>query len=246
LCSWIYIIYLFVITDIYANTIQVFPYDAGAGAVTPHKGVEYNAINKEGIIEGEELILSYGSTWNKIQKVKNEMIIKSKKNGYTGSREKKGFVDGIHKKWDQLDAKELYQVPEELPTERAKRYRLAEGIATDSSSANIKNGEKPYSEYRLNDYHPSEKEAAEENNTNTADDNDSLDIDSKLGIIKDLSWLDDNGVCLSSGRLRIDKSTIQSAGRGVFATTHISRGDVVITSPLIASKFLQMKDVFDA
>jgi len=166
------------------------------------------------------------------------MIVKSKKNGYTGSREKKGFVEGVHKKWDQLDAKELYQVPEELPTERAKRYRLAEGIATDSSSANIKNGEKPYSEYRRNDYHPSEKETAEEKNTNTAEYNDSssLDIDNKLDIIKDLPWLDDNGVCLSLGRLRIDKSTIQSAGRGVFATTHISRGDVVITSPLIASK----------
>lgn len=172
------------------------------------------------------------------------MIIKSKKEGYTGSREKKGFVDGIHKKWDQLDAKELYQVPEELPTEKGKRYRLAEGIATDSSSANIKNGEKPYSEYRRNDYHPSERGADEENNTNTADEDESLDIDNKLDIIKDLSWLDDNGVCLSSGRLRIDKS--KSAGRGVFATTHISRGDVVITSPLIASKFLQMNDVFGA
>ena len=228
---------------------KVFPYDAGSGAITPHKGVEYNAINKDGIAEGEELILSYGSTWNKIQKVKNEMIVESKKKGYAGLREKKGFAYGIHKKWDQLDTKELYQVPEELPTEKGKRYRLAEGIATDSSSANIKNGEKPYSEYRLNDYHPFERlVAAEEKKTNTANTNDSLDIDNKLDIIKELSWLDDNGVCLSSGKLRIDKkSTIQSAGRGVFATTHISRGDVVITSPLIASKFPHLvKDMFDA
>ncbi|KAL7543105.1 hypothetical protein ACHAXR_012672, partial [Thalassiosira sp. AJA248-18] len=55
-------------------------------------------------------------------------------------------------------------------------------------------------------------------------------------LTKPLPWLNQNGICLSSGKLRVKSSPIQYAGRGVFATTHIAKDEVVLPSPLIAMR----------
>lgn len=146
-------------------------------------------------------------------------------------RERKGFVEGILKKWDQLDERERDDCPDDLPTENAKRERLAMGMAADSSL--LEADEKPYSDYRKNDYHPS----TEESENDTVDDEEVVLLDSgPRQIMKPLSWLNQNGICLSSGKLQTNSSPIEFAGRGVFATTHIGKDEVVLSSPLIAMR----------
>ena len=173
-------------------------------------------------------------------------------------RTRTGFVNGIANKWDHVDERELKNCPRELPTEQAKRDRLAEGKAADSSE--FKDGEKPYSEYRKNDFHPSswsakdEKDDAgssakddfvkpyswlrgdEDDDDDDNDGDDYIDVQSHRDIIKPLSWLNQNGVCLSSGKLKVGSSAIKYAGRGLFATTNFESGELLLTSPLIAMR----------
>ncbi len=181
--------------------------------------------------------MDYGNTWNGKNKEKLEWIAHNNKNKKQGARTRQGFVDGIAKKWDHVVKRELNTCPRELPTEKAKRDRLAEGKAADSSQ--FKDGEKPYSEYRYNDFHPSSWSTKSEydisDNDNDEEDYD-IDVQRHTDIIKPLSWLNQNGVCLSSGRLKVGSSNIEYAGRGLFAATNIGNGEVVMTSPLIAMR----------
>ena len=126
-------------------------------------------------------------------------------------------------KWDFIGNDEKRDCPSELPTENAKRERRDTGI---SNSSNI------YSENRTNDYHPSTglDESKVRNRAGPTP------VPSQTQIMKPLSWLNTNGVCLSSGKLQVKKSTIPFAGRGLFATTHITKDEVVLTSPLLAMR----------
>ncbi|KAL3760192.1 hypothetical protein ACHAWU_001702 [Discostella pseudostelligera] len=239
---------------------QVAPWQAGAGAFTPHHNVEFSVTKKGGIHEGMELVrpdyilssifdhllflLNYGDAWNRKNKEKLEWIAFNNKKQKQGVRTREGFVDGIAKKWDHVDKRELKNCPKELPTEQAKRDRLAEGKAADSSE--FKDGEKPYSQYRDNDFHPTSWSTnndtakpfswSAEGEDDDNDDGDFKDVQHYTEIIKPLSWLDQNGVCLSSGKLKVGTSPIKYAGRGLFSTTSIGEGEVVLTSPLIAMR----------
>lgn len=202
-------------------------------------------------------LLDYGNQWNAKNTEKLEWIAHDEKR--KGKREKRGFVDGIDKKWDHVDKRELKNCPRELPTERAKRDRLAGGKAADSSE--FKDGERPYSEYRDNNFHPSSWWSAKDDDKDDDaghgikdniikpfswlwstkeddddDDDDFEDVKRHTDIIKPLSWLDQNGVCLAAGKLKVGSSEIKYAGRGLLATTHIGKDEVVLTSPLIAMR----------
>lgn len=218
---------------------QMAPWQPGAGAYTPHHGIEFYTTKK--IHVGMELLLDYGHKWNVKNNEKFDYIAaaaagtkkkKKKKDGMSFEK-KKGFVEGINNKWNLLDGYAKDNCPNELPTEKAKRDRLEKGMAADSSM--FKKGEKPYSEYRMNDYHP--RDVVEVDDIDNANNNDDLGDDyGPRQIRKPLTWLNRNGVCLSSGKLQVKKSTIPFAGRGLFATTHISKDEVVITSPLLAMR----------
>ena len=215
---------------------QVAPWQPGVGAFTPHHGIEFYVANKTGgVYAGMELLLNYGSMWNKMNKRKLDFIACKKKDDemFYNNREKKGFVEGIHKKWDMLNERELDHVPDELPTEKAKRERLEKGMAADSSM--FKEGEKPYSEYRPNDYHPSKKN---DDDVKKKDKDKVCHSEPRTSkeIMKPLPWLNKNGVCLSSGKLRVKPSKIPFAGRGVFATTQLGKDEVLLTSPLIVMR----------
>lgn len=141
---------------------QLAPWQPGVGAFTPHHGIEFYVANKTGgVYAGMELLLNYGSMWNKFNNRKLDFIACAKKEDkmFYNNR-KKGFVEGIHKKWNMLDERD-HVPPDELPTEKAKRERLEKGMAEDSSM--FEEGEKPYSEYRPNDYHPLKKNVDEVN-----------------------------------------------------------------------------------
>ena len=206
----------------------------GAGAFTPHHGVEFHAT--KGVRAGMELLLDYGNEWHQRmgdklrgwqrRKKREEQLKEDEKK----TRNSPGFVEGIDRKWDVMDIHERFSCPEELPTEQGKRDRLSVGMAVDSSE--LKNGTKPYSSYRNNTPHPYDnvedhpnKEEVKIPNVNNADD-----------ITRSLPWLQEHGVCLSSGKLSIRKSEIPYAGRGVFADVSIKKDDVILTSPLLAMR----------
>ena len=123
-----------------------------------------------------------------------------------------------------------------LPTEKAKRDRLARGMAADSSM--LGDGERPYSEYRKNDYHPYEDGDVDKGEKLPRGDGEGEKaVDTgPYQIMKPLPWLDKYGICLSAGKLQVKTSRMKYAGRGVFATTHIGKDEVVISSPLIAMR----------
>ena len=174
-------------------------------------------------------LIDYGPAWHGKNENKLLSLANMEKKGLLGQREREGFVNGIDKKWDHLDAREHESCPEELPTEKSKREGLAHGIARDSSE--FEHGERPYSEYRENNYHPSEEE-----NENEDSGDETVNIDPDKLPVKPLSWLSQNGVCVSSGLLKVGSSPIKYAGRGVFATTIIREGIIITTSPLLAMR----------
>ena len=155
-----------------------------------------------------------------------------------GKHPKRGFVDGgINKKWDWMDERERDDVPSELPTEKAKRDRISLGMAADSSEI----VGKPYSEYRENNFlywneEEEQKRQEEEQKRMKKREERVFDEETAPAPARPLPWLSENGVCLSSGKLKVNSSPIQFAGRGVLATTHIGKGEVVITSPLLAMR----------
>lgn len=212
---------------------QVAPWQPGAGAFTPHHGVEFVAT--KGIRAGMELLLDYGEEWHAsfLKKVRGWQRRKEREEKMDDAdakkRHLKGFVNGIDRKWDVMDIREKFNCPEELPTEKGKRDRIAVGMAVDSSD--LKSGNKPYSEYRENTHHPY---AEVDENPNEAETRPIPGPSSEEDITRSLPWLAQHGVCLSSGRLSLDESTVPYAGRGVFANTHIKKGEVVLTSPLLA------------
>jgi hypothetical protein len=169
---------------------------------------------------GMELFLDYGSKFHKHIKKRNEQlrIIQGKE-----KRSLTGFADDISRDWDILEKKAMKRLPRELPTEKAKRDRLKVGMGVDST--NLDDDERPYTEYRLNDHYPKVDEKIE-----------AIKIDDRQDgwNVKSLEWLNDNGVCLSSGILRVGTSNIKNAGRAVFSTAGIAKGEVVLTTPLIA------------
>ncbi len=193
-------------------------------------------------------LIDYGKEWN-YKNCKKQKHLAEKEDEkvelaaigeeVSETRPRKGFVEVVDKRWDELDKGTHYVMEYELPTEKAKREDLAEGIARDSSE--IEYGEKPYSEYRTNDFLPwtdedeetyqSDEEKEEEYAKEYAD-----YLHSPVNITKSIPWLGRNGVCLSLGKLRVGKSPIQYAGQGVFVTTRIQRGEVVLPSPLIAMR----------
>ena len=186
-------------------------------------------------------LIDYGEDWNWKNHVKHKHLDRKRRedeeDAGTGAdatgdaRPKKGFVEGINKKWDSLVEHEHYEMEPDLPTEKAKREGLKEGVARDSSE--IVDGEKPYSEYRTNDHHPWDGEEPDDE----IDDEVDYDYpDSPEDITRLLPWLDENGVCLSSGKLRVGVSPIRHAGRGLFAAARIREGEAVLTSPLIAMR----------
>ena len=181
------------------------------------------------ILSSSQLI-DYGQIWHNKNEKKLLSLANMKKKNRLGQRARKGFVNGIDKKWDHLDAREHGTCPEELPTEKAKREGLAHGMARDSSE--FDDGFRPYSEYRENNYHPSEFESEESEDV----DEDTLDTNVGDLPMKPLPWLAQNGVCVSSGLLKVGSSPIRYAGRGVFATQIIRKGSVIMTSPLLAMR----------
>eukprot|EP00569_Conticribra_weissflogii_P003745 CAMPEP_0171329356 /NCGR_PEP_ID=MMETSP0878-20121228/1216_1 /TAXON_ID=67004 /ORGANISM="Thalassiosira weissflogii, Strain CCMP1336" /LENGTH=1054 /DNA_ID=CAMNT_0011829333 /DNA_START=95 /DNA_END=3259 /DNA_ORIENTATION=- len=220
------------------------PWDAGAGAFTPHTGLEFTAT--KAIREGMELLLNYGEEWHhdhqtqeaNRKKARNQLDGNSDESSFVRQRE--GFVEGIDKKWDALDFRERSQCPKELPTEKGKRDRITVGMAVDSSD--LEDGNKPYSEYRRNDYHPStieydkmRFEGFDKSKKQKKGQEPPVPHHPKQ-ITKELSDLEDHGVCLSFGKLRVGRSFKEQAGRGVFSTTHIQKGETILTSPLLAIK----------
>eukprot|EP00578_Thalassiosira_sp_NH16_P008917 CAMPEP_0181108662 /NCGR_PEP_ID=MMETSP1071-20121207/17750_1 /TAXON_ID=35127 /ORGANISM="Thalassiosira sp., Strain NH16" /LENGTH=966 /DNA_ID=CAMNT_0023192281 /DNA_START=91 /DNA_END=2991 /DNA_ORIENTATION=- len=216
------------------------PWHAGAGAFTPHHGVEFKATRD--VMEGMELLIDYGDQWQEENDYKLKHIARKEQENKVDSndgsnnsdyRPKRGFVEGIHKKWDDVVEENHFEIPYELPTEKAKREGLAEGKARDSSE--FEEGYNPYSEYRTNDHHlwPEERgewrgnEVRHEENPYPANDE---------TIVRSIDWLGMNGVCLTNGKLRVGNSPIENAGRGVFAAQPISEGSVVLTSPLIVMR----------
>jgi hypothetical protein len=211
---------------------QTAPWQPGVGAFTPHHSVEF--ITTKSVRPGMELLLDYGDYWHGRMGEKLRGWQRRKEREANMKEEEKvrklqGFVEGIDRKWDMMDNREKYQCPEELPTEEGKRDRIKVGMALDSSE--LKDGNKPYSSYRQNthhpfadaDEHPNEVETGPIPSPRVADD-----------IIRSLPWLNKHGVCLSSGKLSVGDSPIPYAGRGVFTNTHVKKGDVLLTSPLLA------------
>ena len=140
-----------------------------------------------------------------------------------------GFADEIDRSWDVMENEQKWGCPHELATEKAKRERLEVGMGVDSST--MKPGSaRPYNEYRPNDHLPVLDEEMREEMLDVEDDKEDG------WNIKPLDWLNDNGVCLSSGTLWIGTSDTVHAGRALFATTGIAKGEVVLTTPLIAMR----------
>ena len=181
-------------------------------------------------------LINYGRRFNKnLERKVDHLHTQRRKAEKAGesladTRPRRGFVDGIHKKWDLLDHRIRQSVPDELPTEKAKREATDYGFARDWTS--FEEGERPYSEYRKNDY-PVRVEEEEV---------DEYDVDAEWwpstaeDITKPLPWLASNGVCLSSGKLRVKSSSVEYAGRGVFSTAEIRRGEAVLSTPLVAMR----------
>lgn len=217
---------------------MVAPFQPGAGSFTPHHTMEYETT--KGVREGMELLMDYGTKFHSKMSAKLKGLRKRHEGrGLDGSsaRARQGFVEGIDKKWDIVDKREQLNCPEELPTEKGKRDRIAVGMAVDSSE--LKGEKKPYSEYRKNDYHPYADYDEDDD-----DEGSGLPPKGPMGaddITQSLPWLNDNGVCLSSGKLRIDGSSIPFAGRGVFATSHIKKGEVILPTPLLAIRREDLK-----
>ena len=133
-------------------------------------------------------------------------------------------MEGIDRKWERQSDVERKKCPRELATERAKRDLAGDGGEGDAHSW------RPFSEYRENDHHPGDRRRRPRTWTPAVRrPRDHRDI------TRPLEWLDENGVCLSSGRLRAGPTV--SRGDGVFAaTTGIGEGEVLLTTPLIAMR----------
>mmetsp|Transcript_5388 Transcript_5388/g.9648 ORF Transcript_5388/g.9648 Transcript_5388/m.9648 type:complete len:365 (-) Transcript_5388:445-1539(-) len=86
---------------------------------TPRRGIEW--IATKGVTEGMELLIDYGKQWNLNNNHKLEYLAKKKKKDAkkkkegvtTETHDREGYVDGIHKKWDQLDETWIGYCPEE-------------------------------------------------------------------------------------------------------------------------------------
>ncbi len=199
---------------------QRAPWDAGVGAFTPHHNMVYSTYRT--VEKGMELFLDYGQEFHNYAEKRNEQLRRMQ------GKEKRvvtGFVEEMSRDWDVMEDREKRECPRELPTEKAKRDRLKVGMGVDSST--LSDDDKPYTEYRLNDHHP----AATVDEELHGDEDDDKPHDWN---VKSLEWLYDNGVCLSSGKLWIGSSNIAHAGRAVFSTDGIAKGEVVLTTPLIA------------
>ena len=235
-----------------------FPFEAGAGAFTPHHGVDYYA--SRGVAEGMEILLYYGDAYdvnverrvrNWIEREDDVAIDADGDVNEDGTRPKRGFEGGVDAKWDDMDWKEMRRCPRELPTEGAKRRNSESGRAFDSSA--MRDGERPYSEYRTNDFHPLDTNPMFRERTGEDDARGRerrrqqqqrrqrqrkarRRPTSPDDITRSLPWLGENGVCLNSGRLRVARSSISWAGRGLFASSRIPAGEVILTSPLLAMR----------
>ena len=202
---------------------QTAPWDAGVGAFTPHHNMLYTTFRD--VERGMELFLDYGEAFHDHALKRNDQLRKiqgKKKRAVTG------FADDISRDWDFMEEHQVKQCPTELATEKAKRERLKVGMGVDSSI--LPGDERPYTEYRPNDHHPADEEDEEDEQ-----DEEDNDDDKRYGWnVKPLEWLYDNGVCLSSGKLWTGTSDAEYTGRAVFSTAGIAKGEVVLTTPLIA------------
>ncbi|KAL7546728.1 hypothetical protein ACHAWF_010059 [Thalassiosira exigua] len=231
--------------------------DPGAGAfVGVHgRGVEFEAARE--IAAGDELLLDFGAEWHARNDRRRKFLDEKEREEEAGSdgtggsrrrrRERRGFVDGLDRKWDVLDRGEWAICPREVPTEEAKRSSRPSGQVAVYANAE----DKPFdlSMYRTNDFHPlddpskakSEDESGGEEGPN----------EEEGGSLKDaaksrpLPWLEANGVCLSSSRLGVGPSRMNHAGRGIFANVSIKKGTAIITTPLLAMRREDF-DVYDS
>lgn len=194
------------------------PWDAGAGAFSPHHNMQYTTFRD--VEEGMELLLDYGHQFHADIRKRNEQLRHMQGKS---TRTLTGFANTIGRDWDIMEKVQKKDCPKELPTEKAKRERLKVGMGVDSSILDV--GVRPYIEYRPNDHLP----AVDEEKDDDDDEEDDYDWN-----IRPLEWLHDNGVCLSSGKLSIGPSDIDDAGRAVFSTTDVAKGEVILIAPLIA------------
>ena len=202
---------------------QAAPWDAGVGAFTPHHRMMYTTYRD--VTKGMELFLDYGQEFHDHIWTRNEQLINISRKE---KRSVTGFADDISRDWDFMEDNQKMKCPTELATEKAKRQRLEVGFGVDSTL--LSGGDKPYIEYRANDYHPYDQDDKEEEK----EEEDKPEDRQPGWNVKPIEWLYNNGVCLSSGKLEIGTSTYKNAGRAVFSTTIISKGEVVLTTPLIA------------
>lgn len=198
-----------------------------------HAGIEYFATTD--VTEGMELLLNYGEEWAENNYDQMDWIEKKNKRKAAANDDniydRKGHVQGIDTKWDQLVKRELRNVANEIPTEKAKREREVLGFSADSSQVEA-SGKRPFSEYRANN--------VKHNRRNDWVDDDNIDWDkyptTEKDITKPLKWLNQNGICLDSGNLIVKPSNMPQAGQGVHATKLISKGTIILPSPLIAMR----------
>ncbi|KAL7546164.1 hypothetical protein ACHAWF_009506, partial [Thalassiosira exigua] len=169
-------------------------------------------------------LLDYGEQWHH-RNYKRHVFLdkverKAKADGGGLRREKKGFVEGIGRRWDVLDHTEYDRCPRETPTEEAKR-----------TPADFK----PFDldKYRTNNLHPLDDASKAKVWERDEDEEDESDDE---GTARSLPWLKANGICLSSGHLGKGLSFKVQAGRGIFATTTIGAGKTIITTPLLAMR----------
>ena len=200
-------------------------------------------------------LIDYGPEYDKQNDLKLSYMERQKKRtNNVQHRQKDGHIHGIDTKWDRLDKRELYQLPDQLPTEKAKRERQSIGFTKDSFEATTttssssgggqKKQQRPFSEYRENTYL--------EFDENDDDGSDYKDVEGDPSlwvgypstlheITKSLAWLGEHGVCLSfADKLAIAPSNNMleqgASGRGLYATSPIQKGETIVTSPLVAMR----------
>ncbi|KAL9180901.1 hypothetical protein ACHAXT_009706 [Thalassiosira profunda] len=215
--------------DELANVDRIYDYDDDEGG----RGIEFAAIRP--VTAGMELLMDYGEEWNSRNDAKLEFLEQRQRKKEAqispSALQNKGHVAGLDGKWEKLDRREHYNCIEELPTEKAKRERESIGFAADSSST--VDGKRPFSEYRENTLHPWDHDGALEEEDDSVWEGYPA---SPSDITRPLPWLEEHGVCLSSGKLRAGPSTLPNAGGGVHAAAPLQEGETLLPSPLLAMR----------
>lgn len=93
---------------------QDAPWDAGAGAFTPHHSMQY--VTTQDVESGMELFIDYGRDFERHINKRNEQLrVMQGKEKHTI----KGFAEKIGRDWDMMNDKMKSECPRELSTEKA-------------------------------------------------------------------------------------------------------------------------------